>query len=954
MIKIRDVPNLTLGKADSGSRSNVAIGIEASATTDFELAISRINEEPKYQLVINNEGTTSNATNYGGIAFTQGVAATTVMASIKVDYTTTDGYPNLVFGTRSASDALTILDNGDVQAAKFIGAFVGNLTGDVTGTVSTLSNHDTDSLSEGSTNLYFTNERAQDTIGTMLSGNTETLISVTYDDTNNEIDFVVDDDLSKYSNTSSAFITLSSISVTDSGGDGSLAYDNSTGVITYTGPSATDVRAHFSEGTGVSINNGAISIGQAVATNGNVVFNQVTAALVGNASTATTLETARDITIGKTSSQAAGDIDGITNSFDGSANISFDSKLFDHLASFIDPTANPQAQIDASAGVNMTAVAQANWADEIIIGSSTVYPTLKINRKGQIIGFKEEAAGQGGAGGVGRVKLITHGKLYTNDARTAQDSGFLSPTNGDISLNFYLKDAALGGSLVVGSGNNDNKIGLQAVDGSTDLGYITVPYATTAGSANGGAAEALTTVKSDTDASYYLTFVDSNNDSATHESFYTDDAITYNPNKDKLTVNKIKCDTNLATADNTTTTALKHIIGKVDGGTVHYDFTDGQVQTFLGLKSAAYETKGTFALATQVLTNFPANALFTDTNTNTTYSISIPSSTTKQRLTDSDTGTDDIEFVGSGATSVTRTNANKFTISSTDTNTDTNNYLDGITKGTGTDINKLTFSVNGKTDQSYTFGANAFTSYADPTSLGYTTYTADQTVNPTSNVQFNTVKSVLLTRSDIGVKSFNIEPYTNGIDVTAAEKAAEGTLSAGTSPTTSSLYGKLWSIGFMGSDQWGRDNYGASTIKIVYGSRLGSPTRYFNEGFIARSWRISQYWYSDARIKTDVEDLSLGLDFIKKLRPVEFRRTTDATPRKNCGLIAQELEAVLEEVGVDDLAFIGVPNYHNLSEEEKQDALKSVNYDLINTCLLKAVQELAAKVEALEAKLEEN
>ena len=44
-----------------------------------------------------------------------------------------------------------------------------------------------------------------------------------------------------------------SISVTDSGGDGSLAYDNSTGVITYTGPSASEVRAHFSaanSGTG--------------------------------------------------------------------------------------------------------------------------------------------------------------------------------------------------------------------------------------------------------------------------------------------------------------------------------------------------------------------------------------------------------------------------------------------------------------------------------------------------------------------------------------------------------------------------------------------------------------------------------------------------------------------------------------------------------------------------------
>jgi hypothetical protein len=37
-----------------------------------------------------------------------------------------------------------------------------------------------------------------------------------------------------------------SISVTDSGGDGSLSYDNTTGVITYTGPSASEVRAHFS------------------------------------------------------------------------------------------------------------------------------------------------------------------------------------------------------------------------------------------------------------------------------------------------------------------------------------------------------------------------------------------------------------------------------------------------------------------------------------------------------------------------------------------------------------------------------------------------------------------------------------------------------------------------------------------------------------------------------------
>ena len=35
------------------------------------------------------------------------------------------------------------------------------------------------------------------------------------------------------------------VSATDAGGDGSFSYDNSTGVFTYTGPSATEVKAHF-------------------------------------------------------------------------------------------------------------------------------------------------------------------------------------------------------------------------------------------------------------------------------------------------------------------------------------------------------------------------------------------------------------------------------------------------------------------------------------------------------------------------------------------------------------------------------------------------------------------------------------------------------------------------------------------------------------------------------------
>ena len=88
------------------------------------------------------------------------------------------------------------------------------------------------------------------------------------------------------------------ISVTDSGGDGSLAYNSSTGVITYTGPSASEVRAHITAGTGVSISSGEVAIGQAVATSSNVTFANVAATgnvtITGNLDvngTTTTLDT---------------------------------------------------------------------------------------------------------------------------------------------------------------------------------------------------------------------------------------------------------------------------------------------------------------------------------------------------------------------------------------------------------------------------------------------------------------------------------------------------------------------------------------------------------------------------------------------------------------------------------------------------------------------------------------
>ena len=63
-------------------------------------------------------------------------------------------------------------DKWTVGSETFVaGTFEGNLTGNVTGTISTLSNHNTDSLSEGSSNLYFTNARADARVNLQTGSN---------------------------------------------------------------------------------------------------------------------------------------------------------------------------------------------------------------------------------------------------------------------------------------------------------------------------------------------------------------------------------------------------------------------------------------------------------------------------------------------------------------------------------------------------------------------------------------------------------------------------------------------------------------------------------------------------------------------------------------------------------------------------------------------------------------
>lgn len=102
---------------------------------------------------------------------------------------------------------------------------------------------------------------------------------------------------------------------------------------------------------------------------------------------------------------------------------------------------------------------------------------------------------------------------------------------------------------------------------------------------------------------------------------------------------------------------------------------------------------------------------------------------------------------------------------------------------------------------------------------------------------------------------------------------------------------------------------------------------------------------SDARDKKDVTDLRAGLDFVKGLRPVEFvwdeRDEEGRHDIADFGFIAQDLKAAQEDVQMAEVL--------KLVYESNPERLEA-SYGKLLPILVKAVQELAAKVEQLENK----
>ena len=135
--------------------------------------------------------------------------------------------------------------------------------------------------------------------------------------------------------------------------------------------------------------------------------------------------------------------------------------------------------------------------------------------------------------------------------------------------------------------------------------------------------------------------------------------------------------------------------------------------------------------------------------------------------------------------------------------------------------------------------------------------------------------------------------------------------------------------------------------------------------------------HSDIRLKEDIQPISLGLDFVEKLEPVDFKwkssyldesiennnienswkkNRTEVLSNLQQGFIAQDLQkAVYEYTGSNNA--LGAVYKKNFTDKEqkdyKDDELGHVDMQQLVPVLVKSIQQLSAKIKVLEAQIYE-
>ena len=123
---------------------------------------------------------------------------------------------------------------------------------------------------------------------------------------------------------------------------------------------------------------------------------------------------------------------------------------------------------------------------------------------------------------------------------------------------------------------------------------------------------------------------------------------------------------------------------------------------------------------------------------------------------------------------------------------------------------------------------------------------------------------------------------------------------------------------------------------------------------------------SDERLKENITETTFGLDYINALRPVDFQFTNasadnlfeDGDPNKDIylqtkhGFIAQEVRATTLANHSSNNAFGGL-GYKEASDNDLFEDIQTLDLQQFVGPLVKAVQQLSAKIDVMQARIDE-
>ena len=142
----------------------------------------------------------------------------------------------------------------------------------------------------------------------------------------------------------------------------------------------------------------------------------------------------------------------------------------------------------------------------------------------------------------------------------------------------------------------------------------------------------------------------------------------------------------------------------------------------------------------------------------------------------------------------------------------------------------------------------------------------------------------------------------------------------------------------------GNANAGGSGVQMLGSTSTGIPDAYVGTSGTSNivTFTVQTTSPSDIRLKEEIANSDLGLAFVNQLRPVSYKLKADPKHQKGYGFIADEVDQLIP-TGSSLVYF--EPNW----KVGDETGFKTIHYPSYVAVLTKAIQELSAKVTALES-----